>query len=339
MSKAKPPAGKAKQPVITVAQELHVDVDLRRLYEACSQLGDQFTPFMKRVKTELTRVKDGDQEDIPQISLFVSDRISYNEARLLFTMVLPSYPFLRVLQLHHCSLDDDSILFLVEFIKSYKPTPDRNPFGIQVLELPGSAMTARGAGYIGNLLSENNTIERLVLDFSVFGDDGAKALCEGLRWNGTLKFLSLEYCRLTSAAAALISSRVIKGSNVAHLSLRGNPLEGAGVKEIGRALSIGSKIEYLNLGDTGFGFHGDAIEVLCDGIEHSVSLCGIDLDFNTLVPPGPASLLAAIKKNKRISCLIISERTDGQIYNEILDVVAVNKKEADKERKRKGKLK
>lgn len=343
MSKKAPPPGQgkgkgsAKPPPIPVARELEVDVDLRRLLESSNLAGDGISNFMKRAKSELLRVKEGEQEDIPQFVLFVSDKISYNEARALFTIVLPPYPYLRVVQLHHCGLDDDSMLFLVEFVRSYKPTPDRNPFGIRILEIPGSKITARGAGYIGKMMSENSTIERLVIDFTPLGDDGAKALCEGLRWNGTLLHLSMQYCGITAGSADIIASRVIKGSNVRHLSLRGNLLEGPGVKELGSALSVGTKIEELDLADTGFGFFGDAIEVLCEGIESNSSLSVINLDLNTLVPLGPVSLLAAIKKNRRIVSMPISERMEAAIYNEILDVLAQNKKEADKERKRKAK--
>lgn len=340
MSK-KPPAaanGKAKQPpVIPPAQALHVDVDLRRLYEACNTIGDEIVPFMKRVKAELLRVKEGEQEDVPQIVLFICDKISYQDARALFTLILPPYPFLRVIQLHHCGLDDDSMLFLVDFIKSYKPTPDRNPFGIRVLEIPGSKITARGAGYVGKLMSENDTIERLVVDFCPLGDDGCRALCESLRWNGSLHYFSMQYCGITAVGAEIIASRVIKGSNVNYLSLRGNLFEGDGIKELGLALSVGTKIENLDLADTGFGFYPDAIEVLCEGIENNTSLSIINLDLNTMVPQGPESLLAAITKNKRIVSMPISERISPEVYNAILDVLAQNKKEADRERKRKAK--
>lgn len=342
MSSSKAPPGKAnakKAPPIPLAQELHVDVDLRRLHEACNQVGDEIIPFMKRVKAELTRVKDGDQDGVPMVNFFVSDRISYHDARMLFTVILPPYPFLRVIQLHHCGLDDDSMLFLVEFVNSYRPTPDRNPFGIQVLEIPGSKITARGAGYLGKLVSENNSIERLVLDFTPLGDDGAVALCDGFRWNSTLRYFSMQHCGVTAIGAAAVASRVIKGSNVRQLSLRGNRLEGAGVIEIGRALTVGTAIEELDIADTGFGYYTEAVEVLCEGITNNTSLSVVNLDLNTLIPLGPPSLLAAIKSNRRIVSMPVSERMDGQLYNEILDVLAQNKKEADKERKRKARAK
>lgn len=338
MSAKKLPPGKQKskqQPTITLAQELHVDVDLRHLHEACSQVGGpELVPFMKRVKAELMRVKEGDQEGVPQVNLFVSDSISFPRVQRLFTTILGPYPFLRAIELHHCGLDDDSILCLTGFIKSYSPSPDRNPFGIQILEIPGSKITTRGAGYLGKLLGDNSTIERFVIDFTPLSDDGVKALCDHLRWNGTLKHLSMQYCGITAVGAALIASRAIKGSNIRHLSLRGNKLEGDGVTEIGRALAVGTRIEELDLADTGFGHYIDAIEVLCDGIEKCISLSSINLDLNTLTRNAPSSLLNAMTKNKHIVAMPISERVDAESYNQILDVLAQNKREMDKERKK-----
>lgn len=341
MSGSKAVSGKqvTKAPqTISVAQELHVDVDLRHLYEACSQSGGvELVPFMKRVKAELLRVKEGDQEGVPQVNLFVCECFPFSRAQRLFGSILRPYPFLRAIELHHCGLDDDCMLCLTEFIKTYKPTLDRNPFGIQVLEIPGSKITTRGASYLGKMLGDNSTIERLVIDFTPLEDDGVSALCESLRWNGTLKHLSMQYCEISAVGASLIASRVIKSSNVRHLSLRGNKLGANGVIEIGHALMVGLKIEEIDLADTSFGQHVDAVEVLCEGIEKSPSLTSVNLDLNTLTRNAPNSLLIAITKNKRIVSMPVSERINVETYNEILDVLAQNKKEMDKGRKKKEK--
>lgn len=341
MSAKKLPPGKQKakqQQAITVAQELHVDVDLRHLHEACTQAGGpELLPFMKRVKAELMRVKEGEQEGVPQVNLLVFDPISYPRVQRLFSTILAPYPFLRAIEFHHCGLDDDSILCLTEFIKSYSPSPDRNPFGIQILEIPGSKITTRGASYLGKLLGDNSTIERFVMDFTPLTDDGVSALCEHLCWNGSLQHLSLQYCGIGAVGADIIASRAIKGSNIRCLLLRGNKLEGEGVIEIGRALTVGTRIEELDLADTSFGHYVDAVEALADGIEKSSSLSCINLDLNTLTQNAPSSLLVSITKNKHIVRMPISERVDAEMYNKILDVLTQNKKEMDKERKKREK--
>lgn len=321
-------------PPVTLAQELHVDTDLRRLADACGQLGDFIGPFAKRVKSELVRVKDGDQDGVPHVALFVHGTIPYEEVQLMCAVVLPPYPYLREVKLHHCQLGDDGILVLTDFLKMYKVTPDKNPFGIECLELPGSAIGPRGAGYIGKMLSENATIARLVLDFnSSLTDDGVAALCNGLRWNGTLQHLSMQYCSITSQGAGAVASGVIKGSNVKVLSLRGNPIKDDGIVDIGRALGVGTNIEVLDLADTCFGTKPETVEVLCEGMETSISLKNVNLDLNTVAPASAQAILSAVRKNTNLAELVLSDRVDSEVYKEILDAVVDNYRKNNKAKK------
>lgn len=337
MSKKPAPKGGAKPKVapITVAQELHVDTDLRRLVEACGQLGEAFTPFMKRVRGELSRVKEGEQEGVPQVPLFVHEKVSYDDAKRLFETVLPPYPYLRVLQFHHSELGDDSVLALTGFLRSYKPAPELNPFAVETLELPGCAIGSRGAGYLGRVLSENRTITQLVLDFNPLGDAGAKAIADGLRWNGTLSHLSMQYCDIGAAGAGSVATGVVKGSNVTALSLRGNPLGAEGVKSIGQALGVGMRLSTLDLADTDFGASSEAVEVLCEGLETSSSLTTVNIDLNTLVPTAPQAVLTALRKNPSLVDVVVSERMDDEAYRELLDIVSDRRAKAAGGKKRK----
>lgn len=342
MSQAKQPPAKtdAKKapPPILLAQELHVDTDLRRLHDACGQLSDFIVPFARRIRSELTRVRDGDQEGIPRVDLFIYSAIPYEEMKLMCSVVLPAYPYLREVRLHHCSIGDDGVLVLAEFIKLYKPTPDRNPFGIEVLELPGCGIGPRGGSYLGTLLSSNATITRLVLDFNTdLGDKGVEELCAGLRWNSVLEVLSLQYCGLTLLGAPAVSGSVIKGSNVKDLSLRGNHIMDAGIVDIGRALGVGTNLEQLDLADTCFGARPETVEVLCEGMETSTSLKGVNLDHNTLAPASAQAILSAIRKNSNIASLVISDRVDPVVYKEILDVMVDNYRKSNAGKKKKKK--
>lgn len=325
---------KAKTPPITVAQELHVDTDLRRLYESCGQLRDEVAPFMKRIKAELTRVREGDQEGVPLVPLFIHEKIPFSDVRLLFTVALPPYPYLRTIQLHHCEIGDDGALILAEFVRSYKPSPDKNPFGIECLEVPGCSIGPRGAGYLGKMLSENTTINKMSVDFNDLGDAGVKALCNGVRWNGSLHFLSLEYCRIGCHGASEIASSVIRCSNVKYLSLKGNAVGEVGVMHVARALSVGTSIEELNLCDVAFGTHPETLEALCEGMETSASLTSLNVDLNLILPSGMQALLTAVRRNKRITNVVLGERMEVGVYAEILDALSVNRKGTKKRRKK-----
>lgn len=323
--------------VITVAQELHVDTDLRRLLEACSAFGEQFAPFAKRVKAELARVKDGEQTGVPQIPLFVRGEVTLSELKALCGDALRPYPYLRVIQLHHCLIGDDGVLTLCEFLKRYEPLPDRNPFGVQRLELPGCAIGPVGCRHLGNFLSTNSTVEKLVLDFNPLQDAGVQELCNGLRWNSSITFLSLQYCNIGAAGAGHLASRVVMESNVSAMSLRGNRIGDGGVEELARAICVTSKITDLDLADTACGANTAAMLSLCEVIESAPTLRVVDVDMNPLTCSTSESLLKAFQASKSVVALRVGERTDPAVYKQIVELSAT--RSSGGKGKKKGKKK
>ncbi|KPA77736.1 hypothetical protein ABB37_07054 [Leptomonas pyrrhocoris] len=313
---------KTAAPAITVAQELHVDSDLRRLLERCAAFGEQFAPFAKRVKAELLRVKDGEQTGVPQIPLFVRGEIALAELKAFCNDALQPYPYLRVVQLHHSLIGDDGVLTLCEFLKRYEPLPDRNPFGIQRLELPGCAIGSRGCRQLGNFLSNNATVERLVLDFNPLGDAGVQELCSGLRWNSAVTSLSLQYCDIGPAGASYLASRVVKESNVSTLSLRGNHIGDSGVDDIAKAICVTSKIADLDLADTACVGNTATVISLCEAIESAATLRVVDLDMNMLTSGVCECLLKSLQASKSVTALRVNERTDPVIYKQIVSISA-----------------
>lgn len=327
------PGGKAAAPPISVAQQLHVDVDLRRLHEACGVLGDVFLPFAKRVRAELVRVKEGEQDGVPQVPLFVRGKTTYEDIQMLCTVALKPYPYLRVIQLHHCLIGDDGILILAEFLSQYKPPPDRNPFGIQCLELPGCNIGPTGCRFLTRFLSSSTTVEKVKLDFNPLGDEGALEISSALRWNASVTSLSMEYCSIGPLGAEGIASCVIKGSNVRILSLRGNPLGDVGIESLGQAMCVGTKLEEADFADTACGKDAESLESLCEAVEKSVSLTSLNIDLNVLAPSVAESLLAAVKLNKKVARLYVSERVDPLIYRQIVDTAASHRGTKKKKKK------
>ncbi|GET86410.1 hypothetical protein, conserved [Leishmania tarentolae] len=328
---------KASAPVITIAQELHVDTDLRRLHEACGSLGEPFAPFARRLKAELARVKDGEQDGVPQVPLFVHGEVSLGDLRTLCRVALRPYPFLRVVQLHHTVLGDDGILILCEFLSEYQPPPDRNPFGIQRLELPGCTIGPRGCRYLGNYLRSNTTVTRLVLDFNPLEDAGVRELCGALQWNNTLTSLSLQYCGLTVVGMGDIASRIVKESNVTVLSLRGNAIGDKGVEEVAKAICVSSKLEDVDLADTAFTGDVDAVLALCEAMECGTALRVLDLNMCSITPSASECLLKSLQASKHVTALRISERADPVVYKQIA-VISATRSQAGKKKKGKKKM-
>eukprot|EP00947_MAST-08B_sp_MAST-8B-sp1_P003266 g3266.t1 len=84
----------------------------------------------------------------------------------------------------------------------------------------------RGCANLGESLSHgcNNTLTVLKLDYdNTIGDEGCAALCRGLRSNGALKSLSLQYDDIgAEGGKALADMLAFKSSGLETLKLRGN---------------------------------------------------------------------------------------------------------------------
>lgn len=323
-----------KGATLTPAQELNADVDLKRLLEQCAVLGEFIAPFSKRVKVEYQRVRDGDQPNIPFVPLFVHGSISHSDLRALFMDILPMYPFLRVIQLHHCSIGDDGILVVVNFIRTYKPMAGKNPFGVQCVEVPGCQIGANGVKHIGTLLMECETLSRCVLDFNPLGDVGTKALASALRWNGTLGELSLQHCGIESVGAEALAEGALRGSNIRFLSLRGNAIGPEGIKHIGTALGLSSSIESIDVADTRFGHSYEAVREFCLGIGKSSTLTSVDMDFNIITPEAAPLIVALLLENKQLVEFRVHERMDSNYFCMIQNSLEQNGRAMRKKKKR-----
>nr|CCC95893.1 unnamed protein product [Trypanosoma congolense IL3000] len=336
MSKKNLPSQKesSKGATITPALELNVDADLRRLCESCIGFGEYILPFSRRVRVELQRVREGDQPNVPFIPFFAHGSIPLGEVRTLFTNIFPNYPLLRVIQLYHCSLGDEGILVIVNFVRTYRPSTAKNPFGIQCIEVPGCQIGPVGAKHIGTLFMESETLNCCVLDFNPLGDAGAKAIATTLQWNGTLKDLSLQHCAIGAAGAEALAEGALKCSNIRALSLRGNHLGPEGVKHVGTALGVSTTIESIDIADTRFGHSCDAVEALCQGIGKCTSLTSVDMDYNVLNPDAASLVTAVLVENKRLTEFRVHERMDSDLYLMIQHALERNGRALRKSKKR-----
>lgn len=301
---------------------------------------DAVAPFVKRVKTELEAIKNGEQFEIPQIPLFVYplpnvEKMDFQVCRSLLT-VLESYQWLRRIQLYHCAIGDDGAMLVAEFLKVYKPSAAQNPFGIEILELPECGIGPRGAGYLGRVLTQNETVKVLNLDFNPLGDEGAANLGDGLKWNSTVEKLSLKYCNIGQLGGEAVGKFIVRSSSVKELYLRGNPLEAHGVTHIARSLAKNAYLVKLDLADTSFGIDLEAVEALRDGIESNDSLESVDLNLNSIVPAGVQLLLEMLRPKTKLTQFDIYERISDVVFRDVLDVVAQHQKEMKRKNKGKG---
>jgi len=321
---------------VSYALEFHADLDLKKAVDGFAKLRgnmDPFAPFIKRLKSELQGIKDGDIIDVPNIPLCVYESTNYDALKQVCPVV-ESFPWLRQLSFLHCKIGDEGAMVIADFLKSYRPHAEQNPFGIEVLELPDNAIGPKGAIFLGRMLAQNESIKTLNVDFNPFGDEGAANFGDGMKWNSTVEKLSMQYCAIGAVGGECVAKHLVRSSSVKDLSLRGNPLGSHGVREIALSLAKNAFLTRLDLADTSFGIDLESIEALRDGIESNNSLEAIDLNLNSMVPAGVQLLQEVLKSKPKITSMHVSERISDVVFKDVLDTMNANLKLMKKKKKK-----
>lgn len=258
-----------------------------------------------------------------------------------------------------CSGDDGAML-MMEFLKhdslepadlgkwetDYSeplcPTNGGGSYAVNLknLEIIWCGITAEGCRLLGRALTQNETLKYLNLSHNPdIGDDGVEALGEGLKWNSSLEILKLEYCGIGWKGGEHVGKYIVRASSVKQLYLKGNNIGAKGLQGISGALARNMTLERLDLSDNCFGIHADALEALRDGIEANDSLTAIDLNLNSLVPPGAQMLLEVLKTKPKIKEFTVFERIEDELFTEIFNEVGNHASKGKKGKKGKKKAK
>eukprot|EP00759_Apiculatamorpha_spiralis_P012131 PhF_6_TR19213/c0_g1_i1/m.28245 len=335
-----PPKTSGKQQE-SAALAAHADVDLKKFIDTYPKNAGKYTVevntgLLNRFKSELNDVKEGTQMNVPTFPVILTESLSYDQVRAL-TSSLEVYPWLRQLSLWRCNIGDDGAMLIADFLKTrFKVVPEKNPWGVEVLELTENHIGPKGAGFIGRMMTQNETLKVLNLDFNPIGDEGAQQLGDGLKWNSTLEKLSLHYCGIGPAGGEAIGMFVVRSSSVKDLQLRGNPLGPHGVMHISHALAKNAYLTKLDLADTSFGIDLEAVEALRDGMESNDTLESVDLHLNSIVPAGVSMLVEVIRAKPKIVKFEVYERIGEAVFKEVLQAVQANQKAAKKKPGGKG---
>eukprot|EP01065_Artemidia_motanka_P015834 TRINITY_DN1954_c1_g1_i5.p1 TRINITY_DN1954_c1_g1~~TRINITY_DN1954_c1_g1_i5.p1 ORF type:complete len:431 (+),score=57.99 TRINITY_DN1954_c1_g1_i5:30-1295(+) len=206
------------------------------------------------------------------------------------------------------------------------------------LEMVWCGITSEGCRLLGRALTQNETLKYLNLSHNPdIGDDGIEALGEGLKWNSSLETLKLEYCGIGWKGGEHVGKYIVRASSVKNLHLKGNNIGAKGLQGVSGALARNMTLERLDLSDNCFGIHADAIEALRDGIEANDSLTAIDLNLNSMVPPGAMMLLEVLKTKPKIKEFSIFERIEDDLFQSIMTEVQLHAKGSKKGKKGKKK--
>ena len=267
---------------------------------ACKMYGCEPSDCVKRgVETE-----DGN----PTNYVFVDEEVGPAGVRALSSAMLGQHEtmkggkFTNFSSLHfaRCNGQADGAVALAELLRvGGDSIPTTN------LRLCDCGIDVRGCQALGTALGYggNITLKRLFLQYDEsVGDRGAAALCRGLRMNGVLEVLRIEYCNIGAVGARAVS-KVLEygGTMVKELSLEGNPIGGAGLVYISKAIAKNHVLGELNLKDCGIGAEDlEALEELKNALSVNQTLETLHLVGNFIGDEG-TDILASMEEEAKAS--------------------------------------
>jgi len=116
-------------------------------------------------------------------------------------------------------------------------------YQVQYLELMDCNINSYAMNRFGRCFSVNN-LTAVLLDFNKFGDEGCANLCRGLKANGTLLKLSLNYCDLGPPSGEVLG-KTVSNTAIRELYLDGNSLECEGVVELIKLFADHAEMEAI----------------------------------------------------------------------------------------------
>ena len=195
---------------------------------------------------------------------------------------------------------------------------------IQALRLLDNRIDVRGCKALGASLGFgcNITLKYLYIsNDDTVGDDGCIALCRGLRTNGSLKKLSLEYCGIGPKGAKGIAGVVGYGrTEIESISLRGNQISGEGLATICKPLETNTKLTSLNLQDNCVSSeHLEELEALRIALDANNTLEEFIFSDNPIGGEGCSVLAPALHKdaNKNLKSVQIHAKMPKGLFEEL----------------------
>ncbi len=111
--------------------------------------------------------------------------------------------------------------------------------------------------HIGEMLSQNHTIESLKLGNNKLKDKSCESLYEGLKTNEKITQLHLEGNKLGNDGARYIAMLLMSNkTELTHLYLNNNLIEDEGAEFIATALKSNRTLQYLYLNNNSINYHG-----------------------------------------------------------------------------------
>lgn len=166
---------------------------------------------------------------------------------------------------------------------------DTNNPKVELIEFLNCGIGPLGCEFISRMLNPllSTNISILTLDYNEFGNEGLYNLMLYCKSNKTLKYLSLNYCRIDENGIRYFQDFLTSTSvQLEVLNLQGNPLKNTGVSELIQLLFNNSSIEEINLNNVGFGNDKDIVQNLVGLILGNLKLIIYRFKYNFITDEG-----------------------------------------------------
>lgn len=209
---------------------------------------------------------------------------------------------------------------------------------LEVLDLLDNGITPLGCKLLGDCFHENFAllqIKKLMLDHNTIGDEGLKALANGVRRSPHLIELSLSYCGLTEGAAPYLQQILMfLNTSLESLNLQGNNLGKDGAFQTFRAIEVNTKLKELNFSDNQINDAKPLIDQLVLVIENNPTIAFINLSFNGIMQETAERLLTSVKRKMRPK-IELTDRFTADFSTEFNQTMAKIKPAKDTKKKKK----
>ena len=150
---------------------------------------------------------------------------------------------------------------------------------------------------------------KLNLNYKFIGDDGVKALAEGLKHCTNLQTLHLNWNRIGADGAKALAEGLKHYTNLQTLDLYSNSIGDDGAKALAEGLKHYTNLQMLNLQSDSIG--DDGAKALAEGLKHCTNLQKLDLSSNSIGDDGAKALAEGLKHCTNLQKLDLSSNSIG----------------------------
>ncbi|KAL0217599.1 hypothetical protein RCL1_008180 [Eukaryota sp. TZLM3-RCL] len=323
-SKGKKGSKKGKSKSVPVVPVSYIDGEGRDLTTQLTLVKRSYSSHCHRLLALpdlefVSQLNQSISSNSPLLTLVINSPL-YTEGTEAVFNALSHWSFLENVCMIKTLMSDNGLLYLAGYLASNR--------SILKLDLTSNHLSLAACESLGTSLNgHNSTLKELILDHNPIGDHGVCSLVHHLRWNPTLKILSLKYCNIGTVGSVLIGRDLLgehSSSVLEKINLQGNIVDLPGLLAIGDGLQYNKTLTTLIISDCLTGDDVSVFESFCNGAMMCESLTHLDMSGTDVSAnnAAPFANLAAMKKN--LTRLLLPYRVGKDLLKTISESISAN---------------